>query len=487
MKKLNKFLILSLLSFAVLFYGCEDRSDLTAPVVKTGNADFSRFVVVGNSLSAGYQNGTLYESSQKYSFGKLIADQVGAKYEQPIISDPGTGGRLEISGFNADGTPNIVRNPNKGAPTNLNYSAPYNNLGIPGEWLPDALSATDSNSCITGQAGSPNPYFNLVLRGIGTQMRQALMQHPTFIIFWLGNNDILAHAATGGVAPYTPEATFELVYNMAMDSLATDSTAKVVVANIPYVTSTPYFTTIGPKVGLAIKPLVDDSLVIDDSLLVGGLYYQKSIDVGAVPVTQFATPKDLIAGNVILTLAGSQFAGMIGDTTGLSAAYYQSIGIDPTAVGVDVTKPFGLHPQNPFPNPYTLDGDELANIKSVIDSYNATIQAAAESHGFALVDINTFFNGVASSGYISNGITFTSAYISGNTFALDGVHPTTRGYGIIANQFIMEINKAFNAQIPLVDVATLPNSILLKGFYPQKGIVNGFPHIDPSIQYKVQF
>ncbi len=482
MKKLNKFLILSLLSLAALFYGCEDRSDLTAPTVNTGSVDFSRFVVVGNSLSAGYQNGTLYESSQKYSYGKLIADQVGAKYEQPIISDPGTGDRLEISGFNADGTPNIVRNPNKGAPTNLNYPAPYNNLGIPGEWLPDALSATDSNNCITGQAGSPNPYFNLVLRGSGTQMHQALAQKPTFIIFWLGNNDILAHAATGGVAPYTPEATFDYVYKIALDSLATanDSTAKIVVANIPYVTSTPYFTTIGPKVGLAIKPAVDAGLAV-------GLYYQKSTDIGAVPATQFATPDDLFAGNVILTLAGSQFAGMIGDTTGLSAAYYQSIGVDPTAVGVDVTKPFGLHPQNPFPNPYTLDGDELANIKNVIDSYNTSIATLAGAHGFALVDINTFFNGVATSGYVSNGLTFSSAYITGNTFGLDGVHPTTRGYGIIANQFIKVINSTFNAQIPLVDVATLPNSILLKGFYPQKGIGNGFPRIDPSIQYKVQF
>ncbi len=478
MKKLNRFLILSLLSFAVIFYGCEDRSDLTAPTVKTGSADFSRFVIVGNSLTAGYQNGTLYESSQKYSYGKLIADQVGAKYEQPIIGDPGTGGRMEIASFNADGTPNIVYNPNKGEYKNLSYPAPYNNLGIPGAWLPDALLATDSNSCVTGQT-SPNPYFNLVLRGMGTQIHQAMMQQPTFVIFWLGNNDILGHAATGGVAPYTPEATFAGVYSMAMDSL-TATGANVLVANIPYVTSTPYFTTIGPKVGLAIKPAVDAGLAY-------GLYYQKSTDVGAVPATQFATPDDLIADNVILTLAGSTFAGMIGDTTGASAAYYQSIGVDPAAVGVDVHQPFGLHPQNPYPNPYTLDADELANIKNVIDSYNNSIATLASAHGFTLVDINTFFSGVATSGLTSNGLKFTSDYITGNMFALDGVHPTTRGYGIIANQFIKVINATFNAEIPLVDVATLPNSILLQGFYPQKGTTNGFPHVDPSIMYKVQF
>ncbi len=477
MKKLNKFLILSLLSFAVLFYGCEDRSDLTAPTVNTGSADFSRFVIVGNSLTAGYQNATLYESSQKYSYGKLIADQVGAKYEQPIISDPGTGGRMEIAGFNADGSPIMYYNPNKGVPTNLNYPAPYNNLGVPGAWLPDALFATDSNTCVTGQAGSPNPYFNLVLRGIGTQIHQAMMQHPTFLIFWLGNNDILGHAATGGVAGYTPENTFAGVYSMAMDSL-TATGAKVVVANIPYVTSTPYFTTIGPKVGLTIKPYVDAGQAV-------GLYYQKSTDVGAVPQTQFATPDQLIAGDVILTLAGSKYAALIGQPTG---QYYRDINLDPALVGVDTTMPFGLHPLNPYPHPYTLDEDELANIKNVIDSYNNTISALAAAHGFELVDINSFFSGVATNGYTSNGLTFTASYITGNMFALDGVHPTTRGYGIIANQFIKKINSAFGAQIPLVDVATLPNSILLQGFYPQKATTNnGFPLVDTSIQYKVQF
>ena len=344
--------------------------------------------------------------------------------------------------------------------------------------MPDALYAHDSTDCVTAAAGSFNPYFDLVLRGIGTQIHQALLQHPTFVIFWLGNNDILGHAATGGTAPYTPEATFAGVYSMAMDSLASTG-ANVVVANIPYVTSTPYFTTIGPKVGLGIKPAVDAGLAY-------GIYYQKSTDIGAVPATQFATPDDLFAGNVILTLASAEFAAMIGDTTGLSAAYYQKIGVDPTAVGVDVHQPFGLHPQNPYPNPYTLDPDELANINNVIDSYNQSIATLAAAHNFTLVDINSFFSGVATSGYTSNGITFTSAYITGNTFALDGVHPTSRGYAVIANQFIKKINTDFNAQIPLIDVATVPNSILMQGFYPAK-TTNGFPKVDPSIMYKVQF
>ena len=34
-----------------------------------------------------------------------------------------------------------------------------------------------------------------------------------------------------------------------------------------------------------------------------------------------------------------------------------------------------------------------------------------------------------------------------------------KGYAIIANQFIEEINKSFNAEIPVINVATIPGSI----------------------------
>ena len=36
------------------------------------------------------QSQSVFESSQRYSFGKLIADAVGTAYEQAIFSDPGT-------------------------------------------------------------------------------------------------------------------------------------------------------------------------------------------------------------------------------------------------------------------------------------------------------------------------------------------------------------------------------------------------------------
>ena len=92
---------LSLLSIIALgIIGCEDYTDLTAPELNLGSADFTRFVSIGNSLTMGEQSSSVFESAQMYSFGNIIANQVGATYAQATFSEPGTAGRLEIASLN---------------------------------------------------------------------------------------------------------------------------------------------------------------------------------------------------------------------------------------------------------------------------------------------------------------------------------------------------------------------------------------------------
>lgn len=54
---------------------------------------------------------------------------------------------------------------------------------------------------------------------------------------------------------------------------------------------------------------------------------------------------------------------------------------------------------------------------------------------------------------------FTTQYISGGIFSLDGVHPTSQGYAIIANQFIEKINADFGAKIEKINVSRVPGSL----------------------------
>ena len=174
MKKYYKIIIAVFILSSLVYFGCEDYSKITAPAFSTGSADFTRFVAVGNSLTQGEQSSSVFETGQMYSFPNLIAQQVNTTFAQATISDPGSGGRIEVSDLNPFTT---VENVLTGTPTNLTYPAPYNNLGVKGAFLTDILNTTNANNCYTSNFGVPNAMFDLVLRGTGaTQMQLALLQ-----------------------------------------------------------------------------------------------------------------------------------------------------------------------------------------------------------------------------------------------------------------------------------------------------------------------
>ena len=228
---------------ALLIISCDDYTEIDPPVVNqvSGNADFSRYVALGNSITAGYQSGALYQSSQLYSYGNLIAKQVGTKFEMPLVSDPGLyPGRLEVESLSPF---TLYANPSRGELLNYNYPSAYNNLGVYGALTYDILFAKSSTTCASYLfAGTPNPYFDIVLRNSlinkGTPLEQALSQGPSFITIWIGNNDVLGYATSGGTSPSAPTsvAQFNQLFGGIMQGLKqyTDqSGAKVVVANIP--------------------------------------------------------------------------------------------------------------------------------------------------------------------------------------------------------------------------------------------------------------
>jgi lysophospholipase L1-like esterase len=57
-----------------------------------------------------------------------------------------------------------------------------------------------------------------------------------------------------------------------------------------------------------------------------------------------------------------------------------------------------------------------------------------------------------SSGIMYDGVKFTTAFVTGGTFSLDGVHLTGRGYAIIANEFIKAINQKYQSTLPQVNI-----------------------------------
>jgi len=459
-----RFVGLTLL-IGLLSLSCQNTQP-SGPLPGLGGAAINTYMAVGNSLTAGYQSGALFASAQIYSYPNLIAQQIAiaggatGSFQQPLYSDPGTpdpatgkAARLELLTWHDPRTGQPLIGPRglaPGNPTNLALKTPYNNLGIPGAVLFDFLDTT--NFGLKALPPRSNPLFLLILRDpkLGNSMfQQTANMKPDLVTFWLGNNDVLGFATSGGTsgtvsppAP-TPAPAFAQLYGLSIGALrAALPKAKIVVGTIPDVDGIPFFTTIGPKIALSL-------------IAAGGypLVYQSHSAPG---VATIAASHLTEAHPPLITLTGSAAAAYIGHPTGFLYAG------GPLPPGIDTTRPFGLDPANPWPDAFVLDSVEQAEVSQAVIAYNGTIRAVAAADNAVVVDFNAFFHSVKASGYRVSGQTFSADYISGpngetSLFSFDGVHPNSQGQAVMANQFIGAMNSAYGMSIPLVDVARVPS------------------------------
>ena len=175
---------------------------------------------------------------------------------------------------------------------------------------------------------------------------------------------------------------------------------------MPDVTSIPFVTTIKPYVTLPNGTRVPLVTAVDDAHPRGGL-----------------NPDDY----VLLTASGLLAAG-----TGV-----------PIALGGN---------GNPLPGAVVLTAAEAASIQGAVDGYNVAIRAEATARGAALVDLHGLLRAAATTGIQVGGARYTSAFLTGGLFSLDGVHPTDLGHGLIANSMIDAVNAEFGASVPHVSL-----------------------------------
>ena len=105
---------------------------------------------------------------------------------------------------------------------------------------------------------------------------------------------------------------------------------------------------------------------------------------------------------------------------------------------------------------------EQNEIIAATDAFNQVISATASQLGLGLVDTNMIMQEVAAGTYVSGNFVPGSSLVLGGVFSLDGVHPTSRGYAIIANEFLKAIDATyesnFEASGNLVDIGNYPTN-----------------------------
>jgi GDSL-like Lipase/Acylhydrolase len=431
--------IVSILGLGLLaFAGC--KPNLKGIDVSKGTADFTTYVAMGNSLCAGYTDGGLTKESQANSFPRMLAQQFalagGGEFKTPYMDAAGNGndgtGKPIYKLVMVNGAPAPAQ---IGTATTLDDDISggglYNHLGIPG------IRAVDGD---VPYYGNFNKFLGRIVSNKNTTslLSLAMAKKPTFFTYWLGANDVLGWATGGGIGAIqtAPAAAFPgtLMHPLAVsisiaaqiDSL-TKNGAKGAIANIPDVASTPYFTTVPYNaVNLTSQAVVDQlnaGYAAFNSMVPAP--YKIVWQMGANPIViadslapgfiRKARPSDLIC----LTAASFLQAGS-GSVTALADAY-------------------------------VLDSAEVALARSYTNQYNAAIKSIADAKGLAFVDANSYLK-TFQSGVKYNGVDLSPVFVTGGGFGLDGVHPTPRGYALIANQFILAINDKYASTLPQVNV-----------------------------------
>jgi len=390
-----------------------------------GKADFTTFVAIGDSYGAGYESGSLNEHHQYFSWPAVIARQVGLRFCQPadtatsdcwaipLVTYPGLpAGELILTPTGAG----LTQVPGSGGPAMFGFGRAYNNLSVPGYTVGAALALTGAEP--TAGLGQ------VILRGRGNEVDQAISLHPTFIAVWLGGNDFLGAVSQGRPSLLTTTTAFTAAYNSMLDKLiAAAPDAGIVVGTLPQNFAAAPLTARIP--GVIINPATNTPLLINNA-----------------PVPLIFDPGD---GNIQPLPLGSIV--LLSALTRLQSG----VGIPPNFKAVP---PFSALPLvgTPLTDAETITPAEQATFNTQIAAYNAAITASAASHNVAVADIKGLFDRFATSG--ANPIkigpfAFTNTFGTGGLFSLDGVHLSDTGYILFANEYIKAINTAYGTHIPL--------------------------------------
>lgn len=497
MNKNLKLLLLVSLTFVACNSDIEENTVKEVPIT-AGSADFSTYVALGNSLTAGYSDGALFIAGQNNAYPKLLSEQFalagGGEFTTPFMND-NFGGLL--LGGNLIAGPRLIFNGTGPVPLpdampsteiTVPLTGPFNNMGVPGA-KSFHLLAPNYGDVAGVLNGTANPYFVRFRSSASTSViADAMAQNPTFFSLWIGNNDVLGYALSGGdgTNPITSEALFTQAYGALVTTL-TSNGAKGVIANIPDVSTIAHFKTVpfnpldsanpafGPQIptlNATLAPLnqafaflgvpersivfnVDGKspvVIFDETLPNISAQLSAVLQGGGVPAptamllaNQFgqsrqATSEDLFvlpASSIIGQLNTQYFAALVGQ--GVPAATAGQLSVN----GVTY----------PLQDKWVLLPSEQVEIKAATDIFNGIIKNAADQAGLAFVDVNALMTQLSGGSVTFDNYGLNASLVTGGAFSLDGVHLTARANAYIANQFLKSINTTYGSTFRMFKAA----------------------------------
>lgn len=484
---MKKIKYLFLMALAVSFTACDVNNELDeipAPVVvypdaTPGNADFSNYVAIGASFTAGFSDGSVFLAAQSQSFpaimAQMMANMGGGAFTQPLVND-NIGGLLlggqQISNprlfFNGAGPAVLPGTPTTEVSSVL--SGPFNNMGVPG-LKSFHMVAPGYGNVANVPLGLANPYYARMASNSGaTVLGDAASQGATFFtISEIGGNDVLGYATSGGtgmVQTGNPDPTtygpnditdpglFTNVFGSIVQTMTANG-AEGAVLTVPSIVNLPFFTTV-PHNAVPLDQATADLLNGGFALYNGGLQQvYAGLVAGGLPQ---AVADAEIAQRTISFAAGQNAVTIVDeDLRDLSAFglpnFRQATADDflvltsssfiGTAVGGNPTQINGL--SVPLADNWVLTPQEQNNIQVATDAYNAAIANIGSANGLAVVDLDGLLAEAATTGTPFDEFTMTTSLVFGGMVSLDGIHLTTRGYALMAKKILEGIDATYGS------------------------------------------
>jgi lysophospholipase L1-like esterase len=496
---MNTYKYLGLFLFSLSIVSCDVNNELDAipaelaaeVALNTNGLDFSKYVSIGASFTAGYTDGAMFKAAQENSFPNILAGKFGTEFKQPLMNDNigglvygGTAVQPPRFYFNGAGPARLPAMPTTELTAVL--SGPFNNFGAPG--------AKSFHLGVAGY-GQLNPYFGRMASSPGASvMGDALAQSPTFFtLSEIGGNDVLGYALSGGSgvdrSPNTAENLDPANYGVnditnpnvfasvfsGMVTALTANGAKGVVANVPYITNLANFTTVPYNpipLDAATASFVNNAYAAYN----GGIQQAFAYLVAVSPMTQEMANAEIAKRTISFAAGQNAVVIMDEDLTDLTAINPGLISMR-QATAADLLLLAGsafigtlADPNNPgsingvavpLGDQWVLTPQEQSAIKTATDAYNTTIAAIAASNpNVALVD----FKGVlaeASTGIKFDAYTLNTKLVTGGLISLDGVHLTARGYALMANKILAAMDAEFGTNF-----TTATRGLAKAGDYP---------------------
>jgi phospholipase/lecithinase/hemolysin len=376
--------------------GCSNNS-IPTPTPTPSNP-FANVVFIGDSLTAGFQNGSLLDTQQPNGYANLVAVQAKAAITLPLIAPPGAPAVLKLL---STSFPPVVMAESGTTTGRDNPTQQPTDLAVPGHMLHDVINyappvlATSDEDLITDLV------LGFPIGNTKPQLAEAVALKPSTIFVWAGNDDALQADESGTPTTMTSISSFTTDFTQLMTTLKSQTTANIVVANIPDVTAIPYMTPA--------------ATIISEVAALTGL-----------PAVAVGPALGISSGDLV-------------NASGLAAIEAQ---LKTIAGGGAPT---------PLPGSDVLTAAEIVTVQSTIASYNQVIQQQATAVGATLVDMHAYF-ATLSAGVTINSYNATDTFLGG-LFGLDGIHPTNTGYALLANQFIAALNTKFMLSIAAVNVS----------------------------------